>query len=67
MLQSVPNSIVFIIIDIVFVLTKSADPGQMHQFSAFHLGLHFLSMYAFMSFLFAHVNLRLMGELIVYQ
>ena len=37
---------------IYFVLANSADPDEMPQYVAFHLGLHCLPMYLFVSFHF---------------
>ena len=35
------------------ILANSADPDEMQQYAAFHLGLHFLPLYQFRGFQYA--------------
>ena len=39
----------FLSLKVVFVLANSVDPDEMLHYAANHLGLHFLSKYAFRS------------------
>ena len=41
---------VFLSLKIVLILANSADPDEMQNASAFHLGLHFLPKYGFRGF-----------------
>ena len=45
----------FLTID--FILTNSADPGDILLYAAFHQGLHFLSEYPFRGFQYTKANL----------
>ena len=40
---------VFLYLKVVFILANTADPGEMPPNSTFHLGLHCLSKYLFIS------------------
>ena len=42
-------NIVFLSLKVNFVLTNSVVPGKMPHYAAFHLGLHCLQNYAFVS------------------
>ena len=50
--HSLPNSDVFLYLKIIFALTNSVDPDEIHLFVALHLGLHCLSECSFRSQLF---------------
>ena len=50
--QGIPTKTEFLSLNIVLVLTNSADPDEMQHSAAFHLGLHCLQKYPFRGFLY---------------
>ena len=49
-LMNIQNKYVIRSLNIVFIITNSADPDEIQHYAAFHLGIHCLSNYLFRGF-----------------